>query len=418
MIHPLLLDAFCAFEHSGVRWCLLRVPSNPAAPSGDVDVLIDRTDAARVREALNALGFVQLPVPSHGPDAFFLSYHQGTDRWIWLHLVSELNFGPGRALCSGAAAGCLDRRQSRDPMVVLAPDDAFWTLLLHCLLDKGAVSARHRLRLQELEPSARVDGQLAQVVEGTCPVGWTARRMLECVRRSDWAALESALASVAAWRRPQPRTARMDRIPHLLQRLPALPGRLRARLRGRGVSIAVLGPDGAGKSTVAAGIQTSFFFPVRAVYMGLGDDRIAPIARIRVPGRALVLALTLLWRYATAQYHQARGRLVIFDRYSYDALHTASGAVTRRARLGAWLLAHSCPMPDLVLVLDVPGEVMYRRKGERNPASLEAERQRLLALGHRVRRLQIVDATRSQDAVRSDVVGRIWSLYASRWSTP
>jgi thymidylate kinase len=210
----------------------------------------------------------------------------------------------------------------------------------------------------------------------------------------------------------------VDRINHVLQRLPELPGRLRARLRGRGVSIAVLGPDGAGKSTVAEGIQTSFFFPVRSVYMGLGDDRIAPIARVRVPGRALVLALTLLWRYVTAQYHQARGRLVIFDRYSYDALHTASQAVTWRARMGAWLLAHSCPMPDLVLVLDVPGEVMYRRKGERNPASLEAERQRLLALQHRVRRLQVVDATRSQDAVRTDVVGRIWSLYTSRWSAP
>jgi thymidylate kinase len=303
-------------------------------------------------------------------------------------------------------------------MVVLAPDDAFWTLLLHCLLDKGAVSARHRLRLQELAPSTRVDGPLAQVVDGTCPVGWTATRMLECVRSSDWAALESALASPAAWRRQQPRTARVDRIPHALPRLPDLPGRLRARLRGRGVSIAVLGPDGAGKSTLAAGLQTSFFFPVHSVHMGLRDDRFAAIARARVPGRALVLALILLGHYVTGLYHQARGRLVIFDRYSYDALYTATQAVTWRARMGAWLLAHSCPMPDLVLVLDVPGEVMYRRKGERNPASLEAERQHLLALQHRVRRLQIVDANRSQDAVRTDVVRRIWSLYTSRWSTP
>src|SRR5205807_10207360 len=135
-------------------------------------------------------------------------------------------------------------------------------------------------RLQELAPRARVDGQLARVVDGTCPAGWSAARMVECVRRSDWAALESAREAAAAWMRHQPRSGYGDRLHALLRRLPKLPGPLRARLRGRGVSIAVMGPDGAGKSTVAEGIQNSFFFPVRSVYMGLGDNRITPLARV------------------------------------------------------------------------------------------------------------------------------------------
>src|SRR5947208_14851621 len=54
--------------------------------------------------------------------------------------------------------------------------------------------------------------------------------------------------------------------------------------RRRGLSIALLGPDGAGKSTLAMGIQHSFVFPVRLVYMGLTGGLLRHIARLHVPG--------------------------------------------------------------------------------------------------------------------------------------
>ena len=77
---------------------------------------------------------------------------------------------------------------------------------------------------------------------------------------------------------------------------------------------------------------------------------------------------------------------------------------------------HACPGPDLVLVLSAPGQVMYERKGSYNPKQLEDWRQHFLALRHRLPQLQIVDATRSKDEVRADVVDRIWQLYAHRWT--
>ena len=76
---------------------------------------------------------------------------------------------------------------------------------------------------------------------------------------------------------------------------PGLVARLRGavefRLRGwrrRGISVALLGPDGAGKTTLAGEIDNSFIFPVRRVYMGLTGGLLRHVNRLRVPGLVLL----------------------------------------------------------------------------------------------------------------------------------
>ncbi len=183
--------------------------------------------------------------------------------------------------------------------------------------------------------------------------------------------------------------------------------------RPHGMSVALLGPDGAGKSTLAAGIQQSFQVPVRVLYMGLGSDHQSGPAWTRRLGRAGRL-LTLWGRYLNARYYQAHGRLVIFDRYTYDALLTPSEGLTWIGRLSRWIRAHACPAPDLAVLLDVPGDVMYQRKGEHSPAHLEAERQRFLALRERIPQMVVVDATRAAETVHADVIDQIRCWFAMR----
>lgn len=414
MPHPMLEAGFHALEQAGIRWCLLRLPSNPSASTGDVDLLVDRADAARMQRALEALAFVRLPAVGSGAELVFLAYHPPTDRWIRLHIVTELSFGPHYALKSKAEAGCLSRRRREGAMSVLARDDAFWVLLLHCMLDKRTVAPRHWARLQELVGAARTDGQLGQEVGRHSPAGWNAARLMACVRCGDWAQLERLAPSLAAaWMRQQPVSGALMSVRRGLR----LPAKLRNRFRRRGVSVVLLGPDGAGKSTLASGIQRSFCFPVRSIYMGRGSHDLVPrLTRLRVPGIGAPGRLAVLWgRYLTAQYHRAWGRLVIFDRYSYDALLAPVQSYPRLKRASLWAHAHACPAPDLVLVLDAPAALMYERKHERNPADLETERQRLLALRQSISQLQVVDAARPADAVRVDAVDRIWQQYAARW---
>ena len=140
-------------------------------------------------------------------------------------------------------------------------------------------------------------------------------------------------------------------------------------------------------------------------------------ARRRIPGLGFVSQLiTQWWRYLAARYHQAHGRLVIFDRYTFDALLPPPQRLSRLGRLRRWLLAHACPAPDLVLVLDAPGEVLYARKGEHSVAFLEQQRQRYLELQSYLPQTIVVDATRGAEEVRREATVAIWGRYINRLS--
>ena len=117
-------------------------------------------------------------------------------------------------------------------------------------------------------------------------------------------------------------------------------------------------------------------------------------------------------RWLGARWQAARGRFVVFDRYSYDALLSPSRRLGRAARIRRWVLARCCPAPDLVFVLDAPGEVLYARKGEHTPERLEAQRQQYLALRARLPEARVVDVTREPAEIRREITRTIWRRYA------
>jgi len=413
MTHPVLDAMSVAFFAARIRWSLLRLPSVlGAANGGDVDLLVAASDIGRVRRILENLGFVNITPYSRSVHMYFITYHRATDCWLWLDIVTELSFGRHNSLKTRAEEHCLARCRYEGSVPRLAPDDDFWTLLAHCLLDKGCVADRHRIRLQELQSQARTDGLIAQALDGLSLTGWSLNRMLACVVAGDWTALESMAPgltvavikqhTVAPWRMI---TLRLSRIKDGLVNL----------RRYRGVSVALLGPDGAGKTTLMTAIQRSFVLPVRSVYMGLTGGLLRYIAMLHVPGIVLLGRLLVFWgRYLLAQYHQARGRLVVFDRYIYDAMVPHPEPLNWLRQASRWIDGRACPGPDLVLVLDAPGEVMYARKGEYSAETLEEWRHYYLALQKRFPQVEIIDTTQDRDAVRIEVIDRIWQRYLSR----
>ncbi|MGH2570142.1 MAG: hypothetical protein ACRDGR_02875, partial [bacterium] len=189
-------------------------------------------------------------------------------------------------------------------------------------------------------------------------------------------------------------------------------GRVLRPFRRPALTVALLAPDGAGKSTLSQGIRDGFFLPVRSVYMGLYQKNGGASAIPAMPGIGFVVRMARQWtRWIGARWQTAQGHFVIFDRYSYDALLPA-GRPGPLARARRWLLAHSCPAPDVVFVLDAPGEVLHARKGEHTPAKLEEQRQRYLALGSRLRQSVVVDVTQDLDRVRREITAEIWRRYA------
>ena len=215
--------------------------------------------------------------------------------------------------------------------------------------------------------------------------------------------------------------------------------------------IAVIGGDGAGKTTITRRLLDARRLPFRYLYMGInvGSSNVAlptsrllqrlrhggespatmhataaPRPRRSGPKAALRAWARLLYRLSEEWYRQAlcwlgelRGEIVLCDRhFVYDfyepAERRAGKALADRVHL--WTLERLYPRPDLVLFLDAPPEVLFARKGEATLEYLAARRAAILELGAGDRRFERVDATQPLEAVAADVEARIDRFLAAR----
>ncbi len=227
------------------------------------------------------------------------------------------------------------------------------------------------------------------------------------------------------------------------------------RLTTRPFTVALVGADGAGKSTIARSLPDVLPFPAVYLYMGVApasSNHALPTTRLahaikrargggidsgppdlRVPeavgsGRAgervrrlaasARATLRLANRLAEEWYRQglawrelARGRVVIFDRHFFIDFyaHDIAGPPPRRLtdRLHGRLLVRLYPRPELVIHLDAPPEVLLARKGEGTLESLARRRQEYVDVAHELAHVETVDATLPLEEVRHEVARRI-----------
>ena len=412
MIQSLLTLILQSIDRAGIVYCVLRDAHRceELDGGGEVDVLVLAQQLDHLARLLAQRGFVRLPTWGQAPHHFFVYYDVATDCWLKLDVVSDIRFGRRlRVFRTSLAADCLAYREPSDGIYVASPEDELVTLLLHCLLDKGQFAEDKCRRLGELVQRIRrphyVTAQIARYWPGLS-WGWIA----SAVAHGEWEALLATrpiVAGALAQHHSRIGIARLVRasalrkIAHYVRLVkPYAPG------------IALLAPDGAGKSTIANQLRTHFFFPVDSVYMGLysGPGR----AHGRLRGLSGLRLIVLQWqRYLRARGHQAQNHAVIFDRYTYDALLPAASA-SRLARTRRWILARACPAPDLVVVLDAPGDLLFSRKKEHSARVLEQQRQAYLHLQAVLPSSVVVDATRKPEQVRRTVTALLWNQFQKR----
>jgi thymidylate kinase len=405
----LLGAVFAGLDSAAVRWCLLRPVAERDRPEGDVDLLVARADLPRAVAAVRTCGLVPLAAYGRGSHRFFLGFDPGAGRFVELDVVTELAYGPHFTVRSRAEGRCLAGRRRAGAAWVLSQEDEFWALLLHCALDRRAVDGRHAERLARLAGSASLGSALVRAWPDQIDLF---AHLLTAARAGDWVAVvRQGDELLLRWRRAHRLQAAWGSARGALLRAAERPLQAWGR---RGASVALLGPDGAGKSTLAEGIEASFCFPVRRVYMGLWQRRETVSGTHRVVLEVALRPLVVWRRYLGSVGHRAIGRLVVFDRYVYDAMVPPTGPLVRLKRPYFRLLSRLCPAPGLVLVLDAPGGVMHARKGEHDAERLEAEREQFARLLRRLPNAERVDAARPPEIVLADVLGRIWRRYAER----
>lgn len=210
-------------------------------------------------------------------------------------------------------------------------------------------------------------------------------------------------------------------------------------------SVALIGPDGAGKTSLTARLRTSFAVPLKCLYMGINigaSDHALPTSRLveyfkrrqnaksgacpsggdalsrgenekRGVGAWLWAIARLINRLLEEWYrqlvswgYQVCGYVVVYDRhFLYD--FTLDGIDEEKQpgdkRLHRWLLEHCYPRPCLTVYLDAPAELLFARKGEKTVEELERRRQAFLRLEESVKNFVRVDATRPFDVVYAEV---------------
>jgi thymidylate kinase len=364
-----------------------------------------------------------------------VAYDRANGAWLKFDVVTDLRYGkPFRTLRVDLTASCLRHRQRREFTYVLSPADEFFTLFLHCLLDKGNFRDARRTRLIELRRQMAYDNTIAAQTEEYVAhylapaLSWS--KLVQAIEADDWQTLVKCRGRVARrlfWRNPVLGAWRYL-IAAVLRRIKII-----SFVMGhRGLSVALLAPDGAGKSTLAKELTRDLYLRGRLIYMGTnikastiglpttrwlhqslkarnnGKLKKMNPGRIVLKGLGFVNRLIEQWyRAGAAIYHLMSGRLVVFDRYFYDSW-TNKRFNTPWKRLRRKLFESICPTPDLVILLDAPGQLLYDRKHEHTPEWLENQRCAYLALKDRLPQMRVIDATNQAEEVKREVTAMIW----------
>lgn len=194
------------------------------------------------------------------------------------------------------------------------------------------------------------------------------------------------------------------------------------RLRNRpGMFVAVIGPDGSGKSTLIEQVRPQIehllhvetelhhsrpsLLPALATLLGQGNKGVVPAFNppYTKPPSGLLLSLVRLSYYAIDYVFGyclkvypklvRSTQVVLFDRYFYDYFFDP---MRYRVRLPYWIVSafeFLVPQPDLVILLKVQPEIAFKRKQELSQSELRTQIEMMGYLERKLRCTRWIDTS-------------------------
>lgn len=410
----MLARLFDAFADAKIRYCVLHGwQSLPEHLSSDLDMVVHPADLSTVEQILRnntEARLVQLLQHEYSGFYFVLALRQpGDDRFILVDVATDYRrdwriFFTAEELLAG--------RRSWKGLWVASPGVEFRYLLVKKVL-KGSVTEHQQTRLRGLcEELGNEAVSSARRLFGKKYGDF----IVSCIAASDWTTLESNLSRL-----------RRAVLWQVVKREPFNPLRYfvaemrRVWNRCRfptGLFVAILGPDGAGKSTLIQSLQknlTGAFrrtdaFHLRPMVLGkrittaVTNPHGKPahpwwLSLLKIPYFVLDYALGYLLK---VRPRVTRSTLVLFDRYYDDLLVDPLRYRYRGPMSFASLARLSVPKPDLFIVLNVNEESVCTRKTEVSEKELRRQCDAYRKLAAQLPNAVLVDGSLSPNEVALD----------------
>jgi thymidylate kinase len=494
-----VLRLFDALSDAGIQYCHWKSSAGlleALAGRTDLDLLVDRSQKSAFGTCIAALGFKRfISHPSRQLPGVedWLGFDAAERRLVHLHVYYELVLGeelvknhrlpieavllanttlqhgvrvprPELELAILAVRGLLKYREDaflRDMLPIGHRGGLPSGILdeIGELLERTTISAVRdaiRQHLPMLPPSV-----IADFIEEVSCAAPDPRRVRTLRRHLERALLpfrrRGELALVPIRTRTALTRSRFARaVRHLAERFRQRPSGHRKRSAAGGLTVGIIGVDGAGKSTVIDALQTTFAWRVNVATLYLGSARPGTMAAAaqgasrvtrrarawierhigrqgplaRFAGRAADAALDLRGlaeardrarRVQLGRDLAADGWLVLFDRYPMpelkvghrrmDAARIATGAgrswPSQRLSLRERAIYRRIARPDLLVVLRVDPRIARARK-PLAPDSLESKAGALAALGGGDAATLVVDASAPLEDVLRQVTAAVW----------
>jgi len=400
----------------------------------DVDILVHPKDEPRID------GLVREVVHRRG--LFLVQAHRGANLHTFFDVAAADLHGRfllhvdvqtaarhrGRLLID--ADDLLAHRYRVRDLWVPMPGIEAYALLLHAALHKAELKDRYAERLVALD-QAEPGGSLRIATERLGSE--LARRVTSVRTESQLLALRRDLGRAIDRRYPGNVARR------LLFNFRSGSATIKALVRPRGVFVAFLGPDGAGKSSTTDLLTTMLRAPsdvlgVHRVYLGSGTpllptrrlmqalhartgrvdkkQRVRDVAPRRLRGALHVMADEILRYWVHVRPRLAPSGIVLADRYAYDIFRVNNQMVSR-----LWfrrLVTAIIPEPNITFFLDGDPAMIVARKGELTLSETVRQHDAYRALADFVPGFRRIDLTVRDDRALRGVALVILDAFAAR----
>lgn len=395
-------------------------------PPSDLDLVIASSDLEKLENHLrHSYQIVQAFRYEAFSFGFVLAVKDGANvHFITLDITSDYRWA-GRVFSK--QEDLLQGRKRWNGFWVLASQKEFAFLLLKKIYEKGFVAEHQRGRLQELV--GELGGEAGTIAWTLFGSSW-GEKVVNWVIGGMWDELEAKVGQLRRVLRWQ--TLKRDPLNPFRYWLPEVGRAWQRWCHPTGLCVAVLGPDGVGKSTLiqhlqetlAAAFRRTAVFHLRPNLLGRQTSNgpvtdphgKAPhpwwLSLLKIPYYLADYSLGYLFKVRPRLVHST---LVLFDRYYHDLLvdprRYRYSDSTRPARVTCKFV----PKPDLFLILDVAERELLDRKQEVSLDEMRRQREAYRQLAARVPNAILLDGSLLAEKVARNASDAVLSYLYKRY---